>query len=192
MTKAKKGNSPKGARMSHFVVYVFGENPEEQLAPFNEDCQTLDKTNMKFQEERGGCDIHEDKLGYWSNPNAQWDWYELGGRWSNRFTLKDEGSLSKHGGRIVYWSGHKEKNEKETKTDQAKLKDIWINDIGYPWAFLHDGKWYEKGSMGWFGTSSHDEELGEEKQELQYRAKFIEVLLSLPEETLISNYDLHI
>ena len=29
------------------------------------------------------------KLGYWHNPNARWDWYAVGGRWSDRLMLKD-------------------------------------------------------------------------------------------------------
>ncbi len=29
------------------------------------------------------------RFGYWENPNAKWDWYELGGRWSGFFTDRD-------------------------------------------------------------------------------------------------------
>jgi hypothetical protein len=28
------------------------------------------------------------KYGYWENPNAKWDWYQLGGRWAGFFRLK--------------------------------------------------------------------------------------------------------
>lgn len=28
------------------------------------------------------------KYGYWENPNAKWDWYQLGGRWTGFFKLK--------------------------------------------------------------------------------------------------------
>lgn len=28
------------------------------------------------------------KYGYWENPNAKWDWYQLGGRWSGMFKMK--------------------------------------------------------------------------------------------------------
>jgi len=28
------------------------------------------------------------KYGYWTNPNAKWDWYQIGGRWANMLKLK--------------------------------------------------------------------------------------------------------
>jgi hypothetical protein len=34
------------------------------------------------------------KYGYWHNPNAKWDWYELGGRWTGFFKLKNHESES--------------------------------------------------------------------------------------------------
>lgn len=30
------------------------------------------------------------KFGYFSNPNAKWDWWVVGGRWDNRFLIKPE------------------------------------------------------------------------------------------------------
>lgn len=30
------------------------------------------------------------KYGFWENPNAKWDWYEIGGRWSGFFKLKED------------------------------------------------------------------------------------------------------
>jgi len=44
-----------------------------------------------YMEDWHGLQIDEDtnKYGYWKNPNAKWDWYVLGGRWSGFFTLKD-------------------------------------------------------------------------------------------------------
>lgn len=32
--------------------------------------------------------VEEDGYEYWTNPNAKWDWFEIGGRWSNRLRLK--------------------------------------------------------------------------------------------------------
>ena len=29
------------------------------------------------------------RYGYWQNPNAKWDWYLIGGRWSAFFKLKE-------------------------------------------------------------------------------------------------------
>jgi len=37
--------------------------------------------------------------GYWTNPNAKWDWYSLGGRWSGMLRVKDgaEGTRGRPG-----------------------------------------------------------------------------------------------
>ena len=32
-------------------------------------------------------DADNNRFGYWCNPNAQWDWYELGGRWSGQLII---------------------------------------------------------------------------------------------------------
>jgi hypothetical protein len=29
--------------------------------------------------------------GYWHNPDAKWDWYQIGGRWAGYFRLKEQG-----------------------------------------------------------------------------------------------------
>lgn len=59
------------------------------------------------------------KLGYWCNPNAKWDWYEVGGRWSNHLTLKDG-----------------------TKADSARLADVdWaamVNEKMDFWTKVYD------------------------------------------------------
>ncbi len=33
-------------------------------------------------------DEENDCYGYWENPNAKWDWYQLGGRWTGFFKVK--------------------------------------------------------------------------------------------------------
>jgi len=98
--------------MSHFTVLVIGANPEDQLSPFQEnnmgDCpeeylkyKVWDKEgkkhffNNKEEFEASGvmADVEEgEEPGYMENPNAKWDWYVLGGRWSGYFKLKSMSS----------------------------------------------------------------------------------------------------
>ena len=103
--------------MSHFTVMVFGENPEEQIAKYDE--------NIVVEEYSVGFVKSEDKLGFlqyygetdfdsaykkhgelWNrnnwrldeegrwceystyNPDAKWDWYVIGGRWTGFFKVK--------------------------------------------------------------------------------------------------------
>lgn len=60
--------------MSHFSVIVIGNNAEQQLAPYDE--------NLAVET------VDEDGEIYTRNPDAKWDWYEIGGRWTGYFKLK--------------------------------------------------------------------------------------------------------
>lgn len=53
-------------------------------------------------------------------------------------------------------------------------------------AIVIDGKWYERGQMGWWGAV-HDE-----KDKNQWNAEFKKLLDSVPEETLLTVIDCHI
>ena len=53
-------------------------------------------------------------------------------------------------------------------------------------AVIKDGKWYERGSMGWWGC------VGDEKDDAIWNAEFGKLIDSLPGDTLLSAYDCHI
>lgn len=123
--------------MSHFVVLVIGDDPEEQLRPYHEfECtgeddefiQNVDQLAAgvedhskhgkaddlaKFLADWYGSPVigqnedpdleHEHKYGWIrindegevtecirrTNPNARWDWYQIGGRWRGFFQAKN-------------------------------------------------------------------------------------------------------
>lgn len=150
--------------MSHFTVLVVGDNYEDELIPYQEnnmgDCpeefiewfdmtqEVIESWNIEQgkQEYDNNIDVYADKYfgynkngdmyGYYENPNAKWDWYQLGGRWSGHLLLKN--------GEMV---------------DTALMEDIDWESMGenkYTFAILKDGKWYERGEMGWFGIVSNE------------------------------------
>lgn len=53
-------------------------------------------------------------------------------------------------------------------------------------AVVKDGKWYERGEMGWFGC------VGNEKDHKEWHNQFTSMVLDLPDDTLLSVYDAHI
>lgn len=53
-------------------------------------------------------------------------------------------------------------------------------------AFLHEGKWHQRGEMGWFGQASN------EISEDEWNKEFNKFLDALPDDTLLSVYDCHI
>ncbi len=149
--------------MSHFTVLIIGEDPEEQLVPYSENCDgeemkkylifedaeknyaeeyesdkkigygdDKDKTFKEvyptlidYLKDWHGSEIDKEtgRYGYWKNPNAKWDWYSLGGRWTGFLKLKKEAKGS------VGEPGLMTDVAKEGYVDQALLKDIDFEGI---------------------------------------------------------------
>ena len=73
------------------------------------------------------------------NPKAEWDWYQVGGRWRGRIP-----------------------------GDKVKMSEVDIDTIDTPYAFVTtDGEWVERGEMGWFGISSN--EMNEDEWDAKFR-----------------------
>lgn len=104
--------------MSHFITAVFtryGQDYEELLAPYNEQDEafmefepseeTKEELLAKYEEVKDKYSYqsfdefmenyygyHRDQDGQWgyfTNPNAKWDWYQEGGRWNGFFRAKN-------------------------------------------------------------------------------------------------------
>ena len=167
----------------------------------------------RYLEEYHGLEKNEDtgKYGYMENPNAKWDWYVLGGRWSGTFTLKD-GTICDQApkGEIDFDKMIKSQREealenwKETEEMLSKPNDL-LTLMAYgrededtqesyvercsrfsSFAVLKDGEWFERGSMGWWGSVSDAKADGDWDEELK------KLLLDIPDHTLLSSYDCHI
>ena len=109
------------------------------------------------------------------NPNSKWDYYSLGGRWSGLIKLKE--------GRLGV-SGEPGAFDNKTGIDQARKCDIANIDDIVTFALLKDGKWFERGKMGWWGIV-----IGENDE---WDKEFKNFIKELPDDTLISIYDCHI
>ncbi len=199
--------------MSHFTVLIIGENPEKQLAPFNENIEMPEyvKNPVSDDEKKRMIDYYVKEKGFkydnnfdelyrkygddWNsyrwrkhtdgswheystyNPNSKWDWYQLGGRWSGLIKLKP-GKNGKKGKAGV--------GDNEVGIDQALKGDISNLQELKTFAVLKDGKWYERGEMGWWGVVLN------EKDKDEWDTQFDVLIKSLPDNTLISIYDCHI
>lgn len=105
--------------MSHFTVLVIGGNVQNQLQPYHEyECTGIEDEYVKFvpteenleelqehyEEKKGVYDYtsfedymkdyhgYSEENGQWgrrTNPNAKWDWWSVGGRWTGFFKLKE-------------------------------------------------------------------------------------------------------
>ena len=105
--------------MSHFTVLVIGEDIEAILQPYHEyECtgiedqyvkfvpaeESIEELQKEFEEQKDGgmqslheyiidyYGYHTNEAGVWgrrTNPDRKWDWWQVGGRWSNWILLKD-------------------------------------------------------------------------------------------------------
>jgi len=144
--------------MSHFTVLVINnetDDVEYDLAPFSENVEKgddfaefiSDGTIKHFEDEwkNGvekdnysdveeyisdyyGYDIHNGEVGYWGNPNAKWDWYQIGGRWAGEIVIKDDIDINVFAPNFSYGWSEEEKIKMMSKpkrvTDQAQAKYI--------------------------------------------------------------------
>src|SRR5690554_2079089 len=66
--------------------WIFAHNATEDIAPVSVKFSELYSTFEEFCKEWHGIEPNEQgRFGYLSNPNAKWDWYVIGGRWSGYF-----------------------------------------------------------------------------------------------------------
>lgn len=76
--------------MSHFSVAVFSQDMNDVadlLAPFIEQVEPSSPYAEFVKNDRADYDETAKAKGYWHNPNAKWDWYEIGGRWRGMLRL---------------------------------------------------------------------------------------------------------
>ncbi len=115
------------------VFYLGEKGAKLQMVPYKKIYQTLQDYVREYVE--APWDEEKQDYGYWENPNAKWDWWQVGGRW-NKFlkTLCGE------------------------RCAEARVADI---DFGIDLSsvityavVMPDGKWYQKGNMGWFGIGN--------------------------------------
>ena len=109
------------------------------------------------------------RYGYMSNPNAKYDWYSEGGRWSGYLT-------------------NKEGNE----TNVELLTEVDWEKTDTPFCFVNDnGEWIERGQMGWFAMVA--DEKPKEDWDAEFKA-YVQSLLADEEAKDIEVYaiDYHI
>lgn len=139
------------------LKYLKEEFPKKLLFTDEE----LYKEAIKYEEMENIGDNGELYSTY--NPNSKWDWYQVGGRWSGMLKTKNENYVN-----------------------IAKKKNILNLREIIPFALIINGKWYEKGKMGWWGFVS------DKKEENEWEDEFRKLIDNLPNETLITIVDCHI
>ena len=198
-----------------------------------------------YAEEYYGYKMRDGKFGRYTNPNAKWDWWVVGGRWSGKLCLKngervDEAFKSSLDFETPRIEAEKEATfewnraaaviagralepfetyrENHDSIDEAR-KAYWAQEVlvdlnAQAWcdpftdyksyfvpredyvrssgnsaiatfAFLKDGKWSERGEMGWWAHVSNDQ--GDD-----WTGNFTELLDTVRDDQYIWVVDCHI
>lgn len=186
--------------------YVLISSRMKDIGPFDIETPLQDIKNLLTE----SIQIFE-----FTNPNAKWDWWTVGGR----FGLISKDGKACYKGKIKDLSFINQKNanaadiiwrhlidgennfEKDidlvmlcwgyTKEylQQFPSKEAWIEDYSKwrPYAYIKDGKWYEPGRMGWFGCSSATAE-----GQTEYNQDFDEMIKQCNPEDWLICVDCHI
>jgi len=191
------------------------------------------------------CNDNQLKFYDKTNPNAKWDWWEVGGRFTGLMSdnngntdndclpkkdvnfsiyekklydelsekydklvsivnnrefphfmdLKEQYGLEK--AREIYNSNDviKEVENSDILDFFEKLEDILSYDketylknkaINVPYAIVYDGKWYERGELGWWGISKNEQTL------FDWKIEFDKIWNSIPDDYWVTLIDYHI
>lgn len=225
--------------MDEFVVFVKADESYDDYEKFKAEHPEYAVEYTTYEiwlEKYWGYKFVEGEWGRYTNPNAKWDWYVLGGRWRGMITVKHprngtQGELgvfeALNGAdpqdphqcdqtRLINidWDGLKQFQKTEAENAWNRFQELlkkepnadhsWRTNViagetkrqyiarmlkEFPlstYAMVKDRTWYGKGDMGWFGSSTN------EVSSEAWDKKVEEMVKSLPDNTLISIYDLHI
>ena len=112
------------------VVEYWNDYPLNLLAHGGENYETIED----FATDYFGYEVQDGKFGYIENPNAKWDWWELGGRWGEHLPL---------------CTG--------TNSSQARIEMIDVGKLDAPAAILYRGEWIECEGNPWRTTDEEAE-----------------------------------
>lgn len=131
-----------------------------------------------YHEKRG------DVWGRMTNPNAKWDWWVIGGRWTGSLILRDENVWHGVGKPGLFGSYDPD----PLKADYARKGDInWeaMDEDFQTFAFIdHEGKWVDREDMGGMSSPNENTEI--------YKQAFIDFLKSCSNDDILWVVDCHI
>lgn len=113
---------------------------EHRMVPFTELYDTFEIFALEWHGYKKRDDTYA-RYGYWENPNAKWDWYEIGGRWAGYFLLQNGKTGIR--GRQYNLSQHYEKSQKADvcyngDIDWETMREEAAEDAERRWNIVHE------------------------------------------------------
>lgn len=230
------------------VVFVPGESLDDMKAEHDRQLKKYPESTSEifdvFVDDWYGYELKEGVWGEWTNPNKKWDWWTVGGRWSNMLINKKgergnifvksdidfdlmksesvkiklpnyEKAQEAFGGESFVPWGEMIKDESITREEQIDRynkqpavmrfkeafsnpfvsaeefffdRDSFIKKCEFEgistFAILHNGKWIERGDMGWWGCVSNERS--------DWEDTFNKALNEIPDDYYLVVVDCHI
>lgn len=118
-----------------------------------------------------------------SNPNGEWDWWVIGGRWGGNWILKIGGESGLPTENHAF--GRTDSADDDQRTDCARVRDIQPKSLrSYAYLTL-DGQWHSR----WLGPGNGRDEYEIPPEE--FAAEYLRWIAALPGETWLVNVDFH-
>jgi hypothetical protein len=126
-----------------------------------------------------GYKKNEDGIyGYTHNPDAKWDWYAIGNRWSGYLYGKNGHEYDQLRFDDVDWE-KMFKGVEQTYTTYDGKEETYI-DNHIPFCLVDtDGYWHERGEMGWWACVSNEKDGDTWAEEVK---SYVKYLAEKPEE----------
>ena len=153
----------------------------------------------EFGDDWNSNNWHKEADGKWGvyseyNPDSKWDWYSVGGRWSQSIKTKTGEFVDMcQLGEIDFEPYPDECYEDSTDWRGEPIKQLkdeyewhYDNKGNVPFCIVIDGVWYERGEMGWWACVSN------EKNKEDWTDEVMNLLKDLPDDSEVYNVDFHI
>jgi hypothetical protein len=129
--------------------------------PWKEVYSTLEEYLEDYHDAKKDEETHD--YGYWENPNAKWDWWQIGGRWCGKLMVAADCNNCGYG-ELSWGCGNENPYTVEAgdykKVDSARIKDL---------VFLEERKAYDKAKRFWeMHIEGRLPETDEEAEELKF------------------------
>ena len=176
---------------TEYIQKEWADEDQETKDEYNNDVDAYasDYHGYKKDEETG-------KYGYWENPNAKWDWYQLGGRWAGFFKLKpgakgtegraglfSKGAEPGHADAVrkcdIDFEGMREEAEKEAGQkydDVIAIVGDSVNEM-QPWDYVRDVMFPEDRDLArdFYNSQMAPSKLKEWNSKNEYKLSFIDL-----------------
>lgn len=111
--------------------------------------------------------------GYTHNPDAKWDWYAIGNRWSGYLLGKDGHEYNELKFDDVDWE--KMFTPVEKTYTNYKGEEETYEDVHIPFCLVDtDGGWHERGEMGWWACVSNEKDADTWEEEVKSYIKSLQ------------------